>query len=199
MRTSSTESTASPSWRGRRPSWRSTPHTGDPLATLLAPPEALPAPVAEPATVHREGVAVDVAALFRVGQEGDGSRHVLRLGEATHGGAALYVLVGVAAAGLVLDVHLSLDPAGADGVHPHAASAPLGGQGSREPYESVLARVVRCAIRYTQEPGHRADVHDAPGVLAEHHLPELAAHEKRTGQVHLQEAPPVGERGLLGG
>src|SRR5215212_770642 len=106
MRTSSTESTASPSWRGLRPSWRSTPHTGDPLVTLLAPPQALPAPIAEPAAVHREGVAVDVAALLRVGQERDGSRHVLRGGEAAHGGATLYILVGVAASRLVLDVHL---------------------------------------------------------------------------------------------
>src|SRR5215211_3891529 len=195
MRTSSTESTASPSWRGRRPSWRSTPHTGDPLATLLAPPEALPAPVAEPAAVHREGVAVDVAALFRVGQERDGSRHVLRGGEAAHRGAVLYVLVGVAAAGLILDIHLGLDPAGADGVHPHAAPAPLGGQSSREPDQTVLARVVRRPVRDAEESRHRADVHDAPGALAKHLPAKLAAHKKRAGQVDLQEAPPVGERG----
>src|SRR5215211_8963016 len=185
MRTSSTESTASPSWRGRRPSWRSTPHTGDPLATLLAPPEALPAPVAEPAAVHREGVAVDVAALFRVGQERDGPRHVLRLCEAAHGGAALYILVGVAAAGLILDVHLGLDPAGADGVHPHAASAPFGGQSSGESDQTVLARVVRRPVRDAEESRHRADVHDAPGALAEHHLPEFPTHKKRTGQIDL--------------
>src|SRR5215211_1293716 len=168
MRTSSTESTGSPSWRGRRSSWRSTPLTGDPLAALLAPPEALPAPVAEPAAVHREGVAVDVAALLGVGQERNRQRHVLRLGEAAHGGATLYVLVGVAASGLVLDVHLGLDPAGTDGVHPHTASAPLGGQGPGESDQAVLASVVRRPVRDAEEPRHRADVHDAPGALLQH-------------------------------
>ena len=75
---------------------------------LLAAAQALPAPVAEPATVNREGVAVDVPALLRVCEECYRPRDILRRCEAAHRGAPLYILVGVAAAGLVLDIHLGL-------------------------------------------------------------------------------------------
>ena len=47
-------------------------------------------------------------------------------------------------------LHLGPDPAGTDGVHSHAASSPLRREGSCEPYESVLARVVRRPFRAAQ-------------------------------------------------
>src|SRR5215210_350784 len=104
-----------------------------------------------------------------------------------------------AAIGLILYVHLGLDPGGAHGVYPDAAPTPLRRQGARQPDEAVLARVVRRPVRDAEKPRHRADVHDAPGALLEHSLAELAAHEEGSGQVHVQDTPPVGERGFLGG
>ena len=35
--------------------------------------------------------------------------------------------------------------------------------------------------------------------MPQHLLAELTAHQKRPGEVHLKDAPPVGDRGLLGG
>jgi hypothetical protein len=88
-------------------------------------------------------------------------------------------------------LHLGLDPAGTDGVHPYTAPTPLRRQGAREPYKSVLARAVRRSIRNAKEPRDGADVHDVSGAPLQHLLAELAAHKKRTRKVHLQDAPPV--------
>jgi hypothetical protein len=77
-----------------------------PLRSALATPQALPGTIGEPATVYGEGVAVDEAAPFRIGQKGDGPGYVLGRGEAGHRGAALNVGVGVAAAGLILVIYL---------------------------------------------------------------------------------------------
>src|SRR5918992_457506 len=84
----------------------STLYSSAPPRTLLASPQALPAPVPGPAAVRGQGVAVDEGALLGVGEKRDGLCNVLWSGEAAHRGAALYVLVGVAVTGLVLDVHL---------------------------------------------------------------------------------------------
>ena len=58
------------------------------------------------------------------------------------GGSFLFgiddVLVGVRAAAHVPDVHFRLDPARADGIDPHAATAPFTGQGPRQAEEPVL-------------------------------------------------------------
>jgi hypothetical protein len=97
------------------------------------------------------------------------------------------------------DVHLGLDPTGADGVHAHATSAPLGGQGPRQPYKPVLARVVGRPVHDAEKPSDRTDIDDAPATRPQHLLAELAAHQERTGEVHLQDASPVRQRGLLCG
>jgi hypothetical protein len=76
--------------------------SGSRFRSLLAPTQALPA------AVHGQSVAVDKGALLGVCEERDRLRDVLWSGEAAHRDAALYVLVGVAAAGLILDVHLGL-------------------------------------------------------------------------------------------
>src|SRR5918997_3463308 len=122
---------------------------------LLAAAQALPAPVGEPAAVDGEGVAVNETAQLRVGEKRDGLGYVLGAGEAGHRDASLYIGVGVAAPGLVFDVHLGLDPAGTDGVYAHAATSPLGGQGSRQADQAVFARVVGHAIGDTEQPCHR--------------------------------------------
>jgi hypothetical protein len=137
-------------------------------------------------------VAVDERALLGIGEKRDGSRHVVRGGEAAHWDAALDVLIGVAASGLVFYIHIGLDPAGADGVHPHVASAPLRREGARQPNKPVLARVVRRPVRNAEEPSHRTYVHDAPRAQAEHLPAKLPAREERAGEIYLEHAPPVG-------
>src|SRR6187455_571048 len=56
------------------------PRFGPPVAG----PQRLPAPVRRPAAVDHQGVAIDEAALHRVGEEGDGARHILGGGEPPH-------------------------------------------------------------------------------------------------------------------
>jgi hypothetical protein len=169
------------------------------LPDSLAPPQALPTRVREPAAVHGEGVSVDEAAPFRICQEGDGPSYILGCSKAPHRNASLDVRVGVAATGLVLLVHLRLHPAGAYSVDADAASSPLGGEGAGQPDQTVLARVVSRPVGNAEQPRYGGDVHDAPGAPLEHHLAELPAHEERPGQVHGECPVPFRECRLLRG
>ena len=65
------------------------------LSSLTAP-ETLPTPVGEPAAVHRESMAVDVAALLWGGEKRHRLRYILRPCEAPHRGAAFYVRICIA-------------------------------------------------------------------------------------------------------
>src|SRR5215217_4854201 len=167
------------------------------LRPLLAPPQALPTSVCEPAAVHGQGMSVDEAAPFRIGKEGDGPGNVLRSSETGHWDAPLDVRVGVAATGLVLLVHLRLHPAGAYCVDANAASSPLGGEGAGQPDQTMFARVVSRPVGNAEQPRYGGDVHDAPGAPLEHHLAELPAHEERPGQVHSERPFPFCEGHLL--
>src|SRR5271156_7158986 len=98
------------------------------LLTLLHA-EALPASIAGPTAVDDGGGAVDEAAAIGFGEEEDGLGDVVGGGEASHGVDAFDVGVGVGATGgLIDDVHLGLDPAGADCIHADAATAPFCGE-----------------------------------------------------------------------
>src|SRR5215204_3755950 len=170
-----------------------------PLRPLLAPPQALPTRVREPAAVHGKGMSVDEAAPFRIGEESDGPGNVLRRSETGHRDAALDIRVGVAATGLVLLVHLRLHPAGAYSVDADAASSPLRGEGAGQPDQTVLASVVSRPVGNAEQPRHGANVHDAPRAPLEHHLAELPAHEERPGQVHRECPVPFRECRFLRG
>lgn len=106
--------------------------------STLAQADGFPAAVAGPAAIDRERMAIDETALDRVGEEGDGPGNIVGSGKAAHGHAAGDIGVGVAAAHLVGDVHLGLDPTGTDGIDTDAATAPLRGEGTGKANEPVL-------------------------------------------------------------
>src|ERR671917_560868 len=114
------------------------PH-GDPIPAAdgtLEPDDSLPLGEAEVGGRGRISKVSDESnpALDYLGERGlvPGTLLTVREGRALDGG------VGVPADALVLLVHLRLDPAGADGVHPHTAPAPLGGQSTRKADQAVL-------------------------------------------------------------
>lgn len=116
--------------------------------------QSLPASVGSPATIDREGLAVDKAALGRVGEEKNGAGDVVGTGEAGHRDAPGDVLVGVAAAGLVGDIHLCFHPTGADGVDANATPAPLSRKGAGKTYEAVLGGIVGGAVADADQTGN---------------------------------------------
>lgn len=128
------------------------------------------------------------AALGRVCEEEDGAGDVVGTGEAGHGDTTGDVVVGIAAAGLVRDIHLCFDPAGTDGVDANATPAPLSGKGAGEPYEAVLGGVIGGTVADTHETGDGSHVGDTAVSLREHDGPEGPRENKGCDEVHLKHA-----------
>src|SRR5581483_3989640 len=128
-------------------------------------------------------VAIDKAALFLVGQKGDGPGNVVWRRESAHGYAACDIGVGVAASGLVCLIHLRLHPAGADRIYADPAASPLGGQRAGEADQTVLGSVIGRAVRNAEEPCDGGDIDDRSTARFEHFCAEGLCQKKWRNQV----------------
>src|SRR5580698_10417039 len=117
------------------------------LVSTFSQTQRFPASVGGPASIDDERMAVDKAALRPIGKKGDSVRDVLRSGETGHGNASGDIGVAVGSARLIRRIHFCLNPARTDSIDPHAAAAPLGGESTRQPNQSMLRGVVSGAVR----------------------------------------------------
>jgi hypothetical protein len=106
--------------------------------SAVAQTQGFPRGVSCPAAVDSKRVAVDEAALLRVGEKGDGCGDIVRGSEASHGNAARNISVRVASTRLIGCIHFGFHPTGTDGVDAKAAPAPFSSKSARQADEAVF-------------------------------------------------------------
>ena len=97
-------------------------------------------------------------------------------------------------------VRVRLEHPRGDGVHPHPAGRPVGGQGLRQCGQCRLGRLVVPAADALDRDrtGDRGHVHHRTPPRVEHRLADLLATDQGAGQVQVDQLPPLVEREVLG-
>ena len=159
-----------------------------PRQSALACAQAEPASVGGPTPINCESLAVDEAALGRVGEEEDRAGDIVGSREASHGDTAGDVIIAVSAACLVGDIHFCFDPAWTNSVDSNASAAPLSGKRAGEPNKAMFGGVIGSAVADTDEAGDGSDIDDTALSLLKHECTESPAENEGCNQVDLKHA-----------
>src|SRR5262249_25148222 len=138
--------------------YQAPPHSSGELA--MAQSQTLPRPISGPTTINSNCLPIDEGTLFAVGKECYCIGDIIRVSEPRHRNSVCDVFIAIRPFCLVDIIHFCLYPSWTYRVTTNTTPSPFSGERARHADQSVFRCVIGNAVRNSNEPRNRSNVHN---------------------------------------